>query len=168
MTLSDVSTFAGKRCVAAMPAMAGQTEPARKSRLSRASTVYPDSAETLPRSSKGVFVKSSSAVCGIVACVAIALAVPHLYPHSASDDGTLESVPGHTNVTTEASACTAQRRDNATIEAALEAAVSGAFLADAASLGFQGWVLVPSVLDNFALDATPYSEPSSAWPSTSQ
>lgn len=33
-----------------------------------------------------------------------------------------------------------QRRDNATVEAALEAAVMGAFLADAASLGFQGCV----------------------------
>ncbi|CAL5219808.1 g1716 [Coccomyxa viridis] len=118
--------------------MAGQAEPTRKSRLSRASTVYPDSAETLPRSSEGFYVKSSSAVCGIVACVAIALAVPHLYPHPSSHDDTLEFIPGNTNVTTEASACTAQRRDNATIEAALEAAVSGAFLADAASLGFQG------------------------------
>lgn len=131
--------------------MAGQAEPTRKSRLSRASTVYPDSAETLPRSSEGFYVKSSSAVCGIVACVAIALAVPHLYPHPSSHDDTLEFIPGNTNVTTEASACTAQRRDNATIEAALEAAVSGAFLADAASLGFQGWVRVPSALNRFCI-----------------
>ena len=127
--------------------MAGQNEPAKKSRLSRASTVYPDSTDTLPRSSKGLIAKSSSAVFGIVACVAIALTLPHLYPHLLSDDGTLELVTDHTNVTTEASACTSQRRDNATIEAALEAAASGAFLADAASLGLQGWALLPSALN---------------------
>ncbi len=32
-----------------------------------------------------------------------------------------------------------QKRENTTVEAALEAAVMGAFLADAASLGFQGY-----------------------------
>jgi hypothetical protein len=35
----------------------------------------------------------------------------------------------------------AERRDNGTVESILEAAVMGAFLADAASLGLHGWVV---------------------------
>lgn len=131
-------------CVAAIPAMAGEYEPAKKSRLSRASTVNADVQDTLPASSRGLSIKSSSAVYGIVACVAIALTVPHFYPQLSFEEGTPETPINHVNVTTKASTCTAQRRDNATIEAALEAAVAGAFLADAASLGLQGWASVPS------------------------
>ena len=50
--------------------MAREPEPAKKSRLSRASSAYPDGTDVLPRSSKGLAVKSSSAVLG---CYAVEL-----------------------------------------------------------------------------------------------
>ena len=118
--------------------MARENEPIKKSRLSIASSFHESSSDTSPSTSKGLITKSSTALLGILACVTIALTVPHLYPQVPSEELSSVIVTDHPNGTTEASQWTPRRRANETIEAALEAAVMGAFLADAASLGVQG------------------------------
>lgn len=118
--------------------MARENEPIKKSRLSIASSFHESSTDISHSTSKGLITKSSSAFLAILACVTIALTIPHLHPQVPSEEIPSVIVTDHTNGTTEASPWTPQRRDNQTIEAALEAAVMGAFLADAASLGVQG------------------------------
>ena len=85
-----------------------------------------------------------SAVIGLVFCVLIAALAPHfefLQPHCSEmsiDAQQLGTIPQSIASAVFGKENAPSRRDNATLEAALEAAVMGAFLADAASLGLHG------------------------------
>ena len=76
----------------------------------------------------------------MIACVAIALSIPQLYPQLLLETQHSKSLEQYSNETITTSTLTPQRRSNKTIEDAVEAAVMGAFLADAASLGLHGSV----------------------------
>ena len=118
--------------------MVTEGETLKKSRLSRSSTVSPESTDLPPPKARGIFTSAFSTLLGFAACVTIALTVPHLYPQQPVLDSHSPDVQGHSNNTRASPAFTPQQRSNETIEAALEAAVMGAFLADAASLGLHG------------------------------
>lgn len=89
-----------------------------------------------------------TAVSGLAACTLLALLVPNL--PSLQPGAVWRSSPGGVrlseheqtaNSTSEVAWPTlgqSHKRDNATLEAALEAACMGAFLADAAALGLHG------------------------------
>ena len=91
-----------------------------------------------------------TAVSGLAVCTLLALLIPNipsLQPHAVWESSPAavslsehEPTAAATNTSTLADLTGSQfqKRDNATIEAALEAAAVGAFLADAAALGLQG------------------------------
>lgn len=117
-----------------------QTKLFGKKRLKNASVSRRDVGDSLP-------------VLGLLACAVLAVLLPRLHniPLEVVKDGicNAETAGGHpasdANIDRVADWTrrdSQQRKDNATVEATLEAAVMGAFLADAASLGFQGYVPV--------------------------
>ena len=91
-----------------------------------------------------------TAISGLAICTLLALVIPNI--PSLQPEGLSQSsqgaviLPEHeqtANITAKLASPTVsqlQKRDNATLEAALEAAVMGAFLADAAALGLHGCV----------------------------
>lgn len=97
-------------------------------------------------------VGDSLPILGLLTCAVLAVLLPRLHNITLETgrDGLLNIQTGEQYVAAEykvgrvgnwTSAGSQQRKDNATVEATLEAAVRGAFLADAASLSFQGYVI---------------------------
>lgn len=96
-----------------------------------------------------IHIANCAPVVALVACAVLAVLVPKLHnvpimiperdslyhSESGAEDFSSASSPGWTGVDYNA------YRENATVEAAVEAAVMGAFLADAASVGLQGYAL---------------------------
>ena len=124
-----------------IPCKMGREErPIGRSRLSRSSSVSAPSIDPPVSSPRCLITSRSGAVFGITACVAIALAIPQLLPQLLLETQHLGSLGKNSNDTITTSTLTSQRRSNKTIEDAVEAAVMGGFLADAASLGLQGSV----------------------------
>ena len=111
-----------------------------KSRLSRSSSVSAPCIDPPVSTSRCLITSRSGAVFGVIACVAIAFSIPQLYPQLLLETQHLGSLGGYSNDTITTPTLTPQRRSNKTIEDAVEAAVMGAFLADAASLGLHGSV----------------------------
>ena len=84
----------------------------------------------------------------MLACVVVALSIPQLYTQLLLETQHSDSQGECSNDTLTISTLIPQRRNNRTIEDAVEAAVMGGFLADAASLGLQGSVCIPPGLMN--------------------
>lgn len=123
--------------------MAREERPIGKSRLSRSSSVSAPSTEPPVSTPKCLITSRSGAVFGLIACIAVAISIPQLYPQLLLDTERSGSLGEYSNDTISTSKSTPKRRSNHTIEDAVEAAVMGAFLADAASLGLQGSVCTP-------------------------
>ena len=111
-----------------------------KSRLSRSSSVSAPSIDPPVSTPRCLITSRSGAVFGVIACVAIALSIPQLYPQSLLETQHSKSLGQYSNETITTPTLRPQRRSNKTIEDTFEAAVMGAFLADAASLGLHGSV----------------------------
>ena len=122
-----------------------------KSRLSRSSSVSAPSIDPPVSTPRCLITSRSGAVFGVIACVAIALSIPQLYPQLLLDTQHPNSLGEYSNETITTSTLTPQRRSNKTIEDAVEAAVMGAFLADAASLGLHGSVCTPTNPDQISM-----------------
>ena len=123
--------------------MGREDRPKGKSRLSRSSSVSAPSIDPPVSTPRSLITSRSGALFGVIACVTIALSIPQLYPPLVLETQQSGSLGKYSNDTITTSTLTPQRRCNKTIEDAVEAAVMGAFLADAASLGLHGSVCNP-------------------------
>ena len=128
--------------------MGREDRPKGKSRLSRSSSVSAPSIDPPVSTPRSLITSRSGALFGVIACVTIALSIPQLYPPLVLETQQSGSLGKYSNDTITTSTSTPQQRCNKTIEDAVEAAVMGGFLADAASLGLHGSVCTPSGLIN--------------------